>query len=193
MESQGQAVIPTSRVEEGVQAITTSCGKVRESFFELAGHLAYWSKQSEWQDIRQRLIDQKIIGESAIKKFMVAGKNPTLMDPANRKHLPASQYANYYLGGIESKALEQLIEEGTVHPNLSMEECRDLKETTDQPNSSPIKRVSPKSDPLSEWTITVKINKEEGKVRQNGAKVTAALTHLKKTIHSIDPKARVTW
>jgi len=189
MKSQESAVIPANRVEEGFEAIRVSCGKVRESFFELAGRLAHWSKQAEWIDIKDRLVSQQIISESMIKKLMVIGKNKTLMDPAHRKFLPQPSYGNYYLGGIEPKSLQTLFDKGKIHPDLSMEDCRALKEETMQHRSSLTNRVSS----ISDWTISIKMNKQQGKVRQMESEVTDALKHLEKTIHAIDPEARVTW
>jgi len=51
MKSQESAVIPANRVEEGFEAIRVSCGKVKDSYFQLAERLAFWSKQAEWEGL----------------------------------------------------------------------------------------------------------------------------------------------
>jgi len=50
MKSQESAV-HANRIEEGFEAIRVSCGKVKDSYFQLVERLAFWSKQAEWEGL----------------------------------------------------------------------------------------------------------------------------------------------
>jgi hypothetical protein len=153
------------------------------AYLHLADTIAKWNASKEWIEIERILISEEILSDSVLKKLMLIGSNPVLMDRKNWTKLPLGYNHLYPFTQIAPSKLTELIEAGKIHNGLSIKESNELKEQF-RAKKAPSARV-PKT---LNYTIKIKVSADSKNIK---SKIKAQFNTLKNQIQELDESAIV--
>ena len=119
-------LISGSNVDEAVLKISTAWHKATQSIIQTAQLLLEYKFSSEWTEIQNRLIKDKIMSGTVISMLTNIAENPILTAPENIPLLPASYNTLYQLHKLDND-LPRVLSEGQVTPDLTFEGVRDIR------------------------------------------------------------------
>jgi len=115
-------------VADAIREIRSAGQNATNSFLHLVKTISNWRDKKEWNAIEQILISKQILSDSVLKKLILIGSNPVLMNESNWTKLPIGYNHLYPFTQIEPEKLTELIEDGKIHNGLSVKESNELKE-----------------------------------------------------------------
>lgn len=148
-------LIPVVNVEEAVTRISASWHRATQSIIDTALLIYDYSFSDEWEEIKEKLTEHKIMSKTVISMLTTIAANPTLTDPQNIHLLPASYNTLYQLHQI-NKFLPQAIELGLVTPHLTHKEVLEIREKIK--NGSDILSIKENTKTGQTAFVTIKIN-----------------------------------
>jgi len=122
----------SSEVETVINQITNTWNKAAEYILEVATiintHATYDDSvgKKNWKEIREALIDRKIMSQTTISNLRQIAKKQILYD--NVQLLPPAYNTLWELSKLEEKELKDKFKKGLIHPVLKLEEARQWKQ-----------------------------------------------------------------
>lgn len=159
--------LPTQNVDEIVNQITAVWNKAAEYIIEVSMILHRYQSDREnyqlWKEIRQSLIDRKIMNASVISNLTNIGGNKLLT--SNVHKLPPAYNTLYLLTTLPQDELEARFQQNYVTPELKLEDIRKWKKlgiTFDNDSGEPIDllEIDVDSDGLLK-SITISFQQED--------------------------------
>jgi hypothetical protein len=170
-------------VAQAIDDIRNAGLNATTAYLHLADTIVKWNASKEWNEIERILISEQILSDSVLKKLMLIGSNPVLMDRKNWTKLPLGYNHLYPFTQIEPNKLTELIEAGKIHNGLSVKESNELKEQY-RAKKAPSTRV-PKT---LNYTIKIKVSAD---VKNIKSQVKSQFNALKSQIQELDKSATV--
>ena len=131
-------IVPKSRskeVESVISQITNTWNKAAEYILQVATiintHATYDDPigKKNWREIRETLIERKIMSRTTISNLCSIAKKQILYD--NVQLLPPAYNTLWELSKLEEKELKDKFKKGLIHPVLKLEEAREWKHISD--------------------------------------------------------------
>jgi hypothetical protein len=122
-------------VETVINQITNTWNKAAEYILEVATiintHATYSDStgRKKWKEIREALIERKIMSQTTISNLCQIAKRQILYD--NVQLLPPAYNTLWELSKLEDKELRDKFKKGLIHPVLKLEEARQWKQVED--------------------------------------------------------------
>jgi len=122
-------------VETVISQITNTWNKAAEYILEVATiintHATYSDStgKKKWKEIREALIERKIMSQTTISNLCQIAKRQILYD--NVQLLPPAYNTLWELSKLEDKELRDKFKKGLIHPVLKLEEARQWKQVED--------------------------------------------------------------
>ncbi len=122
-------------VETVISQITNTWNKAAEYILEVATiintHATYSDStgKKKWKEIRETLIERKIMSQTTISNLCQIAKRQILYD--NVQLLPPAYNTLWELSKLEDKELRDKFKKGLIHPVLKLEEARQWKQVED--------------------------------------------------------------
>ena len=122
-------------VETVISQITNTWNKAAEYILEVATiintNATYNDSigKKKWKDIREALIERKIMSQTTISNLCQIAKRQILYD--NVQLLPPAYNTLWELSKLEDKELKDKFKKGLIHPVLKLEEARQWKQIDD--------------------------------------------------------------
>jgi hypothetical protein len=119
-------------VETVISQITNTWNKAAEYILEVATiintHATYSDStgKKKWKEIREALIERKIMSQTTISNLCQIAKRQILYD--NVQLLPPAYNTLWELSKLEDKELRDKFKKGLIHPVLKLEEARQWKQ-----------------------------------------------------------------
>lgn len=119
-------------VEFVISQITNTWNKAAEYILEVATiinkNATYNDSigKKKWKDIRETLIERKIMSQTTISNLCQIAKRQILYD--NVQLLPPAYNTLWELSKLEEKELKDKFKKGLIHPVLKLEEARQWKQ-----------------------------------------------------------------
>ena len=126
----------SSEVETVINQITNTWNKAAEYILEVATiintHATYDDSvgKKNWKEIREALIDRKIMSQTTISNLRQIAKKQILYD--NVQLLPPAYNTLWELSKLEEKELKDKFKKGLIHPVLKLEEARQWKQVGEE-------------------------------------------------------------
>lgn len=150
------------------------------AYLRLANTIAKWQRNKEWNEIERVLISQNIVSDSVLKKLILIGSNPVLMDESNWTKLPIGYNHLYPFTQIAPEKLTELIEDGEIHNGLSVKESNELKDKFRHK-----KEPAPRTPKIIHFSVKIKISADkknaQSLVKSHIAKLKSELQKLDKS------------
>jgi hypothetical protein len=140
-------------VAEAIKEIRNAGQNATTAYLQLARTIRNWRDKKEWDEIEEILLSKQLVSDSVLKKLILIGSNPVLMDESNWAKLPIGYNHLYPFTQIEPDKLTELIEDGKIHNGLSVKESNELKDRH-RTKKKPSQRT-PKS---VQFTIKIKLS-----------------------------------
>jgi len=128
-------ITKSNDVETVISQITNTWNKAAEYILEVATiintHATYSDStgKKKWKEIRETLIERKIMSQTTISNLCQIAKRQILYD--NVKLLPPAYNTLWELSKLEDKELKDKFKKGLIHPVLKLEEARQWKQVDD--------------------------------------------------------------
>ena len=125
----------SNEVESVINQITNTWNKAAEYILEVAKiintHATYDDPvgKKNWKEIREALIERKIMSQTTISNLRQIAKKQILYD--NVQLLPPAYNTLWELSKLEEKELKDKFKKGLIHPVLKLEEARQWKQVGD--------------------------------------------------------------
>lgn len=125
----------STEVESVISQITNTWNKAAEYILEVASiinkHATYDDSvgKKKWKEIRETLIERKIMSQTTISNLCQIAKRQILYD--NVRLLPPAYNTLWELSKLEDKELKDKFKKGLIHPVLKLEEARQWKQIED--------------------------------------------------------------
>lgn len=123
--------LPTQNVDEIVNQITSVWNKAAEYIIEVATILHRYQSDRKnyvlWKEIRQSLIDKKIMNATVISNLTNIGANKLLT--SNVDKLPNAYNTLYLLTTLPDEELKKGFKENLISPELTIDTARKWKKT----------------------------------------------------------------
>jgi hypothetical protein len=122
----------TTDVENVINEITTTWNKAAGYILQVASiinkHASYEDKdgKSRWKEIREALIERKIMSQTTISNLRQIAKKQILYENVNL--LPPAYNTLWELSKLEEKELKEKFKKGLINPVLKLEEARQWKQ-----------------------------------------------------------------
>jgi hypothetical protein len=119
----------TSHTEEVINQITTVWNKATEYIIEVSKLLHKYQSDTKnqklWIEVRDELIERKIMSRTVIYNLSKIGENQLLI--SNSKLLPPAYNTIYELTKFDDTELSKMFNEKLINPELRLDEVRKLK------------------------------------------------------------------
>ena len=128
-------ITKSNDVETVISQITNTWNKAAEYILEVATiintHATYSDSigKKKWKEIREALIERKIMSQTTISNLCQIAKRQILYD--NVQLLPPAYNTLWELSKLEDKELRDKFKKGLIHPVLKLEEARQWKQVED--------------------------------------------------------------
>lgn len=175
--------VDTALVKEAIAEIKNAGQDATTAFLRLANSIAKWQRNKQWNEIERVLISENIVSDSVLKKLLLIGANPVLMDETNWKKLPIGYNHLYPFTQIVPEKLTELIDHGEIHNGLSVKESNELKDRY-RLRKEPATRT-PKT---VQFTIKIKMSADTKNLQSS---VKSQFSALKNQLQKIDASAIV--
>ena len=135
MNKKTTSITKSTDVEIVINQITNTWNKAAEYILEVATiinkHATYNDSvgKNKWREIREALIERKIMSQTTISNLCQIAKRQILYD--NVQLLPPAYNTLWELSKLEDKELKDKFKKGLIHPVLKLEEARQWKQIDD--------------------------------------------------------------
>lgn len=170
-------------VKQAIADIKKAGQDATTAFLRLANTIAKWQRNKEWNEIERVLISESIVSDSVLKKLLLIGANPVLMDETNWKKLPIGYNHLYPFTQIAPEKLTELIDHGEIHSGLSVKESNELKD-----RFRLRKEPAPRTPKPSQFTIKIKVSSD---VKNVQSIIKSQIATLKNQLQKLDKAAVV--
>lgn len=133
-------------VEQVIKKITNAWNKAAEYIIEVSmmlNDLQNGDKKT-WSQVRDTLIERKIMSRTTISNLISVGKNKLLT--SNVEKLPPAYNTLWVLSTLEDQELKSKLKEGLITPELRLEDVRKWKKSVDDDDFDVVEIVEEKSD-----------------------------------------------
>jgi site-specific DNA-adenine methylase len=119
----------SSHTEQVINQITTVWNKATEYIIEVSKLLHQYQSDTKnqklWLEVRDELIERKIMSRTVIYNLTKIGENQLLT--SNSKLLPPAYNTIYELSKFDDDELSKMFDEKLINPELRLDEVRKLK------------------------------------------------------------------
>lgn len=133
-------------VEQLIKKITNAWNKAAEYIIEVSvmlNDLQNGDKKT-WSQVRDTLIERKIMSRTTISNLISVGKNKLLT--SNVEKLPPAYNTLWVLSTLEDQELKSKLKEGLITPELRLEDVRKWKKSVDDDDFDVVEIVEEESD-----------------------------------------------
>lgn len=116
-----------AQVELHKLAITRSWSKVASTIIETAQALKKAKRELErpqYREVKQHLIENRIMSGTVISKLMKIANDPVLSDPNNVNRLPSSYATLYAIALKDSESVKTAIDSGAINAGTQLKDLR---------------------------------------------------------------------
>ncbi len=147
-------------VKRAIKEITDAGQEATTAYLRLADKIAKWHRDKHWNEIERILVTEKIVSDSVLKKLILIGSNPVLMDQSHWSKLPIGYNHLYPFTQIAPEKLTELIDDGRIHNGLSVKESNELKDKFRHK-----KEPAPRTPKTVQFKITIKASANTNNVQ----------------------------
>jgi hypothetical protein len=88
-----------------------------------------------WEAYKEDLASKRVACKRQVEMLQRIASKPALTDPHNHADLPASVTKLYLLSGLADDKVQPLIDDGSIHPAITIEEVKELVERIGGPSA----------------------------------------------------------